>query len=154
MERTGGEFDPPLTTVRQPTEEQLRRAWACPPSAWDAGGFPAFREILGRLSLSAGSPGFAESPKRELFALAALSQTEMSTVQEKLGHLSEFDRAMNQVTEPRQLNETLREWLPFLGIHRFALPATCDSGGEMKPYACGPGPEVLFRPFPIFSGSS
>jgi DNA-binding LacI/PurR family transcriptional regulator/signal transduction histidine kinase len=171
-------FDPPLTTVRQPTEEQLRAAWAslielldsgeappdsslgtslvlrsscaCPPAAWAADGFPAFEALRRRLAGAEGASGFAETPKRELFALAALEQSRITAIEERQGRLSEFDRAMNQVTEPAQLCDALREWLPKLGIPRFALLATCDSRGETRPCACEPSPGVLLPPAPEF----
>ncbi len=174
-----GQFSrPSLTTVKQPTQEQLRCAWqqlvlrlrtktdspdqtvetglvvrsscGCGPSAWSAQAFPLVESILERAAQAGSLDAFAGDPRHDLVATATFNFAESAAAQERVRILSDFDRAMNQVTETGQLIQTLHHWLPQLGIERFGLLATCTDTGVLRPVRSQERPQILLPDLPEF----
>ncbi len=169
---------PSLTTVRQPITQQMQRAWAvlreqltsttplpdealetslvvrtscsCGTDAWTPGShvdLDAVRDkVVGIVEASGQTPGV----RSDLAVLAGLHQIEIEALQTRVRAMSDFDRALNQVTDRDQLIAALHQWLPVLGVSRFALLATCNAQGDLEPFPCTNRPGTLLPDPPDF----
>ncbi len=130
---------PPLTTVHQPLQELARVAWN------------GLEELLERrkprnesvpttlvVRASCGCPpGDPETPDSdETRNLINRYERAMETFQATVYDLHNFIRAMNRVTEAEQLTPVLYEWLPRLGVPRFAVLRTSTATGEPSEHLC------------------
>jgi DNA-binding LacI/PurR family transcriptional regulator len=135
---------PALTTVRQPVAELTRMAW----NALDelrAGRRPSDGSVPAGLVVrsSCGCPRERWSPQAEP-PLPATDGTDLMTYYEQrmekfqgsVYDLHNFIRAMNRVTEAEQLVPVLHEWLPQLGVSRFAVLRVCERDGSPSEHIC------------------
>ncbi len=135
---------PALTTVRQPVAALARLAW----DALDelrAGRRPAHATVPATLMVrgSCGCPlerwgpeAIPAPPAGEKTNLTARYEQRMERFQGAVYDLHNFIRAMNRITETEQLVPVLHEWLPLLGVSRFAILRVCDSQGRPSQHDC------------------
>jgi DNA-binding LacI/PurR family transcriptional regulator len=135
---------PALTTVRQPVVELARLAWGAldelragrrPPD----GTVPATLVVRGSCGCPRdrwGPEAVPAPPAAEPADLTTHYEQRMERFQGAVYDLHNFIRAMNRVTEAEQLGPVLHEWLPLLGVSRFAVLRVCDDRGQPSEHVC------------------
>jgi DNA-binding LacI/PurR family transcriptional regulator len=149
---------PALTTVRQPVAELARMSW----NALDelrAGRRPADGSIpAGLVVRSSCGCGRDQWSPEAVPPLPAIDGTDLTNFYEQrmekfqgaVYDLHNFIRAMNRVTEAEQLVPVLSEWLPQLGVSRFAVLRVCESDGSPSEHVCRWEPGTLLPTAPGF----
>jgi DNA-binding LacI/PurR family transcriptional regulator len=132
---------PPLTTVRQPLDEVTKLAWRGIDRLLHRRQFrPALvpTTLVVRASCGCAGEAVSHAPRSdsELLGLINGYEQTMERFQASVYDLHNFIRAMNRVTEPEQLVPILHEWLPRLGVGRFAVLRTCGPNGEPREHVC------------------
>ncbi|HVZ37434.1 MAG TPA: substrate-binding domain-containing protein, partial [Polyangiaceae bacterium] len=131
---------PRLTTVSQPLAEVSRLAWEELDRLLTEGS--THSHLVPTTAVIRASCGCADetavSGRTENRMLDLLNgyERKMETFQEVVYDLHKFVRALNRVNEADQLGPVLREWLPRLGVSRFAVLRASDAGGQPLAHVC------------------
>lgn len=148
---------PTLTTVRQPMDKLLKQCWSGLEAFVRTGKAPANRSVATALVVRGSCGCQRPGPGHETVDVGGLVSShrrEVAGLLDKVQKSTEFDRAMNQVTSLEELRSVLLDWLPRIGVLRFAIFRSCNSDGVPSPFvshrdpghALVAGPEA-FQPF-------
>lgn len=130
-----GQIDPALTTVRQPILEQFRTALDLSLDGLCPEELPARGVLVVRKSCGCSDEDGDETDHRVWKRRVLEAKEQTRNLRSRVANLNLFASHLDSLQGAGALEALFDEWMPRLGIDRYALSLSCQGDGSLRPWA-------------------